>query len=100
MTNTRQTTTNHDRDLRETNSMYHDLVNDHIEGLLREGAALRAERLQAARQPTIDPITSETDHARTAPRVRLGRWLVTVGSAIAGTADDPRGVSEQAGNPV
>ena len=100
MTNTRQTTSNHEHDVRETNLMYHDLVNDHIDGLLREGAALRAERLQAAQHPTADPTSAEIEHGRPAPRVRLGRWLVTVGSAIAGTTDDPRGVSEHVGNAV
>ena len=96
MTNTRQTTTDNERDLRETNLMYHDLVQDHIDGLLREGEALRAERHEADRHAAVDRSASEPVRGRMAPRVRLGRWLVTVGSAIAGTADDPRGVSERA----
>jgi hypothetical protein len=76
--------------------MYHDLVQDHIDGLLREGDTLRAERQEADRHATIDRSATETIRGRVAPRVRVGRWLVNVGSAIAGTTDDPRGVSERA----
>jgi hypothetical protein len=74
--------------------MYHDLVQDHIDGLLREGDALRAERQEADRHASIDRSPAHPVRDRIAPRVRLGRWLVSVGSAIAGTGDDPRGVSE------
>jgi hypothetical protein len=65
---------------------------------MREGAALRAERLQAGRR-TYTAI-AETGHGHRAPRVRVGRWLVSVGSAIAGTTDDTRGVTERAGTAV
>ena len=55
------------------------IVADHIASLEREAAALRAERVR--------------DHARATARVndqasrrvRLGRWLVSVGEAIGGT---------------
>jgi hypothetical protein len=103
------------------------LVEDHIQGLEREAAALRAERERdqhrteashaataAVAQPAVvaapavdvaasggDPVptaalivgssvdrTDDLDHDST--RVRLGRWLVGVGSAIAG-APEPAG---------
>jgi hypothetical protein len=51
------------------------LVADRIARLDEEAAALRAER-RFGRAVTASP----------SPRVRLGRWLVSVGSAIAGTA--------------
>jgi len=52
------------------------LVADHIEGLQREGAALRAERVR------------DRDRATNLPgvRVRLGQWLVGVGQSLAGNA--------------
>src|SRR4051794_8234791 len=52
------------------------LVADHIQGLEREGAALRAERLRDHRRATDLP----------GVRVRLGQWLVGVGQSIAGSA--------------
>ena len=67
------------------------LVADHIAGLEREGAALRAERARAddhARgvepaetQPVPLPVVTTGS-----PRVRIGRWLVGIGTAIAGPA--------------
>ena len=68
------------------------LVADHIAGLQREAAALRAERARSdARAIEIAP--AETEPVRLpivttgSPRVRLGRWLVGIGSAIAGTTE-------------
>ena len=68
------------------------LVADHIAGLQREGAALRAERFRtevrtgagsrAATQPVELPVVTAGN-----PRVRLGRWLVGIGTAIAGTTE-------------
>src|SRR4029079_9723618 len=51
------------------------LVADHISGLEREAAALRAERIRDG--------SVAIDHLRR--RMRLGRWLVAVGQSIAGT---------------
>jgi hypothetical protein len=91
------------------NEMQQYLVEDHIHGLEVEAARLRAERARdhraadatsagaitaavpAATAPlasaafalapvTIDPVPS--------PRVRLGRWLVGVGAAIAGANEE------------
>ncbi len=66
------------------------LVADHIAGLEHEAAALRAERARdqrAAPAPvTTQPVALPTVTAGN-PRVRLGRWLVGIGTAIAGTAE-------------
>ena len=83
------------------------VVADHIADLEREGAALRAERDRDARN---NP--RARDDRRTSRRVRLGRWLVAVGEAVAGSArmtagsvdrapaapcdDSPRGLSRAA----
>ena len=50
------------------------LVADRIAALEREGAALRAERTR-----------SRAEGAPPSRRVRLGRWLVSVGETISGT---------------
>ena len=108
-------------------------VDDHIQGIQREAAALRAERARNERtQPalavtgitpddveghaldaaaiagtpvpvavarsivTTDPVGA--DHAGS-PSVRLGRWLVGVGAAVAGSepcGDDPSSLSHAA----
>ena len=66
------------------------LVADHIAGLEHEAAALRAERARdRASVPapvTTEPVRLPVVAARN-PRVRLGRWLVAIGTAIAGTAE-------------
>lgn len=62
------------------------LVADHIADLEREGTAIRAERdRDHLREHTIAG-TDAADHSADLPsrRVRLGRWLVAVGEAIAG----------------
>ena len=62
-------------------------VTDHLADLAREGAALRAERVRDhVREHALEPdeaLTHPADHS--SPRIRLGRWLVAVGEAIAGT---------------
>jgi hypothetical protein len=66
------------------------LVADHIAGLEHEAAALRAERARdrsaapapVATEPVGLPMVTAGN-----PRVRLGRWLVAIGTAIAGTAE-------------
>ncbi len=57
------------------------LVEDHIDGLKREAAALRAERAFHARGAP-QPATSGS-------RQRVGRWLVAAGQAIAGGSVEP-----------
>ena len=68
------------------------LVADHIAGLEHEAAALRAERQRdhddAARPGPADtePVPLAVVASRS-PRLRLGRWLVAVGTLIAGTTE-------------
>ncbi|MDQ3127709.1 MAG: hypothetical protein M3Q66_04530 [Chloroflexota bacterium] len=61
-------------------------VADHIAGLAREAAALRAERTRDhIREHAAAPDEALTHPADLPPRrVRLGRWLVAVGEAIGG----------------
>ena len=63
------------------------LVADHIAGLEREGGAIRAERERDHVREHAAAGTDATDHpADLLPRrVRLGRWLVAFGEAIAGS---------------
>jgi hypothetical protein len=62
-------------------------VADHIADLAREGSAIRAERERDHRREHAATGTDATDHrADLVPgRVRLGRWLVAFGEAIAGS---------------
>jgi hypothetical protein len=65
-------------------------VNEHIDDLRREAESLRSER--RVRHRTRDGDGSGTA-AHTDPRgarVRLGHWLIGIGTAVAGTAGDPR----------
>jgi hypothetical protein len=68
-------------------------VNDHIGELMREGDSLRAERLaRESRALHTGPAVAggrAGDHPPA--RVRLGRWLIDVGSAVAGTSHDRHG---------
>ena len=83
------------------------VVDDHIRRLTDEGAARRAEReLARRRQPSAEPSSATPDvegHSFTAPtpnpasaatsrrpitdspRVRVGRWVMGIGTTIAGT---------------
>lgn len=58
------------------------LVSEHIHDLEREGEALRAERLRDHDGAGHAPVAAAPSR-----RVRLGRWLVAVGEAIAGPAE-------------
>src|SRR5690242_1395497 len=63
------------------------LVADHIARLEHEAAALRAERARdrAALPPRVTTELVRPVVTAGSPRLRLGRWLVSVGTAIAGT---------------
>ena len=81
----------------------HELVREHIDDLLREGAMLRAERVEAEHRSSIASATAGGEsptqvRARVLrpARIRLGRWLVTVGWAVAGSPADARGAGERA----
>lgn len=88
MANTRQITTFQDRNLGEKNMMNQDLVADRIDDLLREGEALRAERFEADHRSLVGrPVPTRAGPLRPA-RIRLGRWLVGVGWAVAGCPDE------------
>ena len=65
-------------------------VSDHIADLEREAAALRAERERDHQRKHDASRTNSFDHAAHVPsrRVRVGRWLVTVGEALAGSNGD------------
>jgi hypothetical protein len=81
----------------------HELVREHIDDLLREAAVLRAERLEAEHRAAMGRAQA---HRATATRVRtrvlrparvrLGRWLVAVGWAVAGSPADSRVAGERA----
>ena len=68
-------------------------VNDHIGDLLREGSSLRAERLaRENRLPDTGPAVAggrAGDHPPA--RVRLGHWLIDLGTTVAGTNRDQQG---------
>ena len=81
----------------------HELVREHIDDLLREGATLRAERVEAEyRSSGAGAITGGPTTALAGAgglrlvRVRLGRWLIAVGWAVAGSPADARGAGERA----
>jgi hypothetical protein len=68
------------------------IVNDHIGDLQREGDRLRAER--DTDRGTVHDHGDGSLHAhadRGSARVRLGHWLIGVGTAVAGPATDRHG---------
>jgi hypothetical protein len=91
MTNTRQISRYHEPDLGETAMMNHELVRDHIDDLFREGEALRAERQEAEHRAITDRHLGARAGGLRPARVRLGRWLVGVGWAVAGCPDESQG---------
>ncbi|MFL5726390.1 MAG: hypothetical protein ACJ765_01050 [Chloroflexota bacterium] len=68
-------------------NLHQNLVDDHISALRHEGERLRAERLAREQRTTqAGPAVAggrAGDHRPA--RVRLGRWLIDVGTAVAGT---------------
>lgn len=79
------------------------LVADHIAGLQRDAAALRAERANARATHEIESTATEPVPLPLvrpgSPRVRIGRWLVAVGTAIVGTTEPvTRALEECAGD--
>lgn len=62
------------------------IVGDHMNELLREGREHRLEReLRDGRASS-----RASGRGRGPARVRLGHWLIVVGSAVAGTTTDAR----------
>jgi hypothetical protein len=68
------------------------LVQDHINDLLRDGEAFRAERLTRGLSHSPDEDVGACDPepiTRRPVRVRLGHWLIGVGHALAGADGQP-----------
>jgi hypothetical protein len=103
MANTGQITRTPGWDVEERVMHNHELVREHIDDLLREGAKLRAERVEAEyRSSGAFATAGSSSPTRACARVlrpvrlRLGRWLVAVGWAVAGSPVDSRGAGERA----
>lgn len=66
------------------------VVNEHLAELRRDADAVRVTRRVPHQIRDGDADCGEPPNARPA-RVRLGHWLIGVGTAVAGTSADPRG---------
>jgi hypothetical protein len=66
------------------------IVNEHIDNLRRDADALRVTRRAPYHTRDGDPATCRTPDGQPA-RVRLGHWLIGVGTAVAGSASDRKG---------
>lgn len=66
------------------------IVNEHIDDLRRDAEALRVARRMRYHTRDGDPARGESADGRPV-RVRLGRWLISVGTAVAGSAGDRKG---------
>ena len=77
--------------MRDITNVQEAFVADHIAALQREGSALRAERerdhVREHAAAGTDATDERVDHATgiLPRRVRIGRWLVAFGEAIAGS---------------
>jgi hypothetical protein len=103
MANTGQIARTPGWDVEERVMHNHELVREHIDDLLREGSILRAERVEAEHRSSIasanatgPSLTQAGGRVLRPARVRLGRWLVAVGWAVAGSPVDSRGAGERA----
>ena len=71
----------------------HELVRDRIDDLMHEGDMLRVERQLAAYRTLTEGVVPATRPARTGvvgpARMRVGRWLVAIGWAVAGSGGKP-----------
>jgi hypothetical protein len=80
----------------------HELVREHIDDLLKEGAVLRAERLEAEHHALMGrvgarPATPALADVIRPARLRFGRWLVAIGWAVAGSPAEARGTTGHPG---
>jgi hypothetical protein len=66
------------------------IVNEHLADLRRDAEAVRVTRRVPHHTRDGDPAICETSDGRPA-RVRLGHWLIGLGTAVAGSAGDRRG---------
>jgi len=80
--------------MRDITNVQEAMVADHIAALQREGAALRAERARDRLRKGA-AVNEATAHPADLPsrRVRIGRWLVAIGEAIAGSKRPAREAS-------
>jgi hypothetical protein len=102
MANTRQTEQTQRWGVEDMVIHNHELVREHIDDLLREGALLRAERLESDyRASTAHAAaghrTPGLAQAIRPARMRFGHWLVSIGWAVAGSPAESRGSTGQAG---
>ena len=70
------------------------IVNEHIGDLLREAERLRSERAVTDQEKAADCDDAQALAVRAdrhGARVRLGHWLIGVGTAVAGSEADRRG---------
>jgi hypothetical protein len=65
------------------------IVNEHLADLRREADALRIARRVPYHTRDGDPTCADSPDGRPA-RVRLGHWLIGLGTAVAGSAGDRR----------
>jgi hypothetical protein len=87
MTNTREIDGSHGWGVEETTMHNHELVRDHIGDLLHEGDVLRTERELAAHR-SASAVAARARFGVVRPaRLRIGRWLVAIGWAVAGCPD-------------
>ena len=63
----------------------HLIVSEHISDLHREAESLRTERRMRHHTRDGDGTPTEAHADHKPARVRLGRWLIGVGAAVAGT---------------
>jgi hypothetical protein len=66
------------------------IVNEHIADLRRDAEAFRVTRRAPHHSRDGNPACAEAPDGRPA-RVRLGHWLIAVGTAVAGSASDRKG---------
>jgi hypothetical protein len=70
------------------------IVNEHIGDLRREAERLRSERSIADQERAEECEATPAATGRTDPRgarVRVGHWLIGVGTAVAGSGGDRQG---------
>jgi hypothetical protein len=89
MTNTRESDGSHGWGGEEMTMHNHELVRDHIDDLLHEGDVLRVARQLAAHRSLAEVSVPATTGGRRfgvvrPARIRVGRWLVGIGWAVAG----------------
>lgn len=81
--------------MRDITNIQEAFVADHIAALRSEGSALRAERARDhAREKAAESFdASEHRFEGVSRRVRIGRWLVAFGEAVAGSTRSASGTS-------